>query len=233
MSPEERLAKVPFFAGLPPDNLALLGRGVRQRVYPPKTPIVFRGDPGGALFVILSGYVKIHGTTAAGEEVVFALLGEGEFFGEMSVIDEAPYSADVTAWEKTECLVLDSATLRSAINVAPPLAWALLRMLTQRLRNQNAVVESLARLDVKGRVADLLLRLAANHGEPTGSSTGAVRIALNLTHADIAAFVGATRESVSHTISSLRTSGYIKSDRETGRLVVVRPQELARLVAQR
>lgn len=248
MSLEEQLAKVPFFASLPGESLSPLAKRARQRVFAPKTTIVYRGDPGGSLFVILSGCVKVHGVMASGEEVLFALLKEGEFFGEMSMIDEAPYSADVTAWEKTECLVLDSPALWDAIEASPLLAKPLLRTLTQRLRDQNGVIESLATLDVKGRVMALLLRLATHHGvphqapgvAPTSPSGGEpdvplvpTRIDLNITHADIAAFVGATRERVSQTISSLRASGYIKTDTDTGRLVVNRPQQLARLLAQR
>lgn len=192
---------------------------MRCRRLPDSAPIVYRGDPAGALYIILSGQVKVHTATASGDEVILDILGPGDFFGEMSLLDGLPRSADVSALEPCELALLDGEALRETIEARPLVALALLRFLSVRLREQNEQMEMLMTRDVPGRVAGLLLHLADSQGRPMPSG-GQIRIEVTLTQSDIAAFVGATRERVSRSLSAFRAQGAIAWDKESSRWII-------------
>lgn len=214
------LGQVPLFSSLPPETLAALANRMRRRRLPDGSPIVFRGDPSGALYIILSGRVKVHTATLGGDEVILDVKGAGDFFGEMSLLDGLPRSADVSTLEPTELALLDGAALRETIEAQPSVAWAMLRFLSRRLREQNEEVEMLMTRDVAGRVATRLLKLAETQGEPLPDGKG-VRIAVSLTQSDIAALVGATRERVSRALTAFRSQGAISWDKGAGRWIIL------------
>ncbi len=215
----EQLGRVPLFSSLPPDALHTLAGRMRRRKLPSGTPIVYRGDPAGALYLILSGRVKVHSATASGDEIILAIKGPGDYFGEFSLLDGKPRAADVSALEATEIALLDGDALREILATRPAVSWALLLYLTARLRDQNAQLEMLMTRDVAGRVADLLLRLADTQGTVLADGQQ-VRIEVGLTQSDMAAFVGATRERVSRCLSAFRTQRAIAWDKERARWVV-------------
>ena len=221
------LRSVPLFADLDPDALTLLAARLRRRKLPGSTPVVYKGDPSGALYLIASGRVKVHQATTGGDEVILDVLGPGDFFGEMSLLDGQPRSADVSTLEPSELLLLGGDALRETIHQQPAVAWTLLRLLSQRLREQNAQSEMLMTRDVAGRVADRLLRLARSQGtlQPDGKS---IQLDVRLTQSDIAALVGATRERVSRALSAFRTSGAIAWNKETGCWLLKSPEMLAK-----
>jgi len=215
----EILKKVPLFAELGEDALTLLAARLRRRKMPAGTPVVYKGDPAGALYLIASGRVKVHQATAGGDEVILEVLGPGNFFGEMSLLDGQPRSADVSTLQATELLLLEGEALRQTITEQPAVAWALLRILSQRLRDQNDRAEMLMTRDVAGRVADRLLKLAQSQGTtlPDGKS---LRLDVSLTQSDIAALIGATRERVSRALTAFRKSGAILWDPNEGRWII-------------
>ena len=223
----EILKKVPLFAELGEDALALLAARLRHRKLPPGTPVVYKGDPAGPLYLIASGRVKVHQATAGGDEVILELLGPGNFFGDMSLLDGQPRSADVSTLAATELLLLEGEALRAIITEQPAVAWTLLRILSQRLRDQNDRAEMLMTRDVAGRVADRLLKLAASQGSalPDGKS---VRLDVCLTQSDIAALIGATRERVSRALTVFRKSGAIAWDKAGGCWIIRNPAALAK-----
>lgn len=213
------LRRIPLFSSLTPEALHTLAARMRRRRLPGGAPIVYRGDPAGALYVILAGQVKVHTATSSGDEVILDVQGPGDFFGEMSLLDGRPRSADVTTLEPCELALLDGDALRETVEAQPTVAWALLRFLSVRLREQNEQMEMLMTRDVAGRVAGLLLNLAESQGKtlPDGKL---VRIEVTLTQSDIAAFVGATRERVSRALSAFRTQGAISWDKTAGRWII-------------
>lgn len=216
---ETLLGRIPLFSSLTPEALCALAGRMRRRKLPGGAPVVYRGDPAGALYVILSGQVKVHTATASGSEVILDVQGPGAFFGEMSLLDGRPRSADVTTLSASELALLDGDALRETVEGQPAVAWALLRFLSVRLREQNDQMEMLMTRDVAGRVAGLLLNLADSQGKllPDGKR---VRVEVTLTQSDIAAFVGATRERVSRALSAFRTQGAIAWDKDAGRWIV-------------
>ncbi len=221
------LRRVPLFAELGEAALAALAARLRRRKVPAGTPVVYKGDPAGALYLIASGRVKVHQATAGGDEVILEVMGPGDFFGEMSLLDGQPRSADVSTLQATELLLLEGEALRETIQEQPAVAWTLLRILSQRLRDQNDRAEMLMTRDVAGRVADRLLKLAASQGSllPDGKST---RLDVCLTQSDIAALIGATRERVSRALTAFRKSGAITWDKDGGCWVIRNPAALAK-----
>ena len=208
----EILRNVPLFAELDPPALNLLASQLRRRKLPGGTSVVYKGDASNALYLIASGRVKVHQATAGGDEVILDVKGAGDFFGEMSLLDGQPRSADVSTLEPSELLLLDGEALRDTITQQPTVAWTLLRLLSQRLRDQNEQTEVLMTRDVAGRVADKLLHLARSQGTllPDGKS---IRLDVRLTQGDLAALIGATRERVSRALTTFRKSGVIEWDK--------------------
>ena len=234
MTNQESLSLVPLFAGLTERDIAALAEQTRKKLYPAKQQILWSGEEGETLYIIVSGRVKVHCATESGSELTLAIMGPGEFFGELSLLDHSPRSADITAVEKTECVLLRSDALRDAIRQNPDLSWKLLAQLAGTIRSQNSCIESLATRDVSGRVALLMLRLAEQHGEtwsgigPRKSAQTGVRIKAKLTRAEIGTFVGATREHVTNIINEFVRLGYLTNDNDTGQLVVLKPADLLR-----
>ena len=221
------LRRVPLFASLSETALEALAKRLRRRKIAAATPIVYKGDPSGALYLIASGRVKVHQATMSGSEVILDVLGPGDFFGEMGLLDGQPRSADVIALDAVEVLLLEGDALRETITDQPAVAWTLLRILSQRLRDQNERAEMLMTRDVAGRVADCLLRLAKSQGTllPDGKST---RLDVTLTQRDIAALIGATRERVSSALSAFRASGAIGWDKTANRWIILKAAALSK-----
>ena len=217
---ENFLTQIFLFAGLPGDVLEVLAGRMRRRRYPADAPIVYRGDRSEALYVILSGRVKVHQATASGDDVIIDIKGAGDYFGEMALIEREPRSADVTTIEPSELAQMDGEDLRKVMEEQPAIAWALLRNLSQKVREQNERIEMLATRDVAGRVAATLLKLAASQGTALPPDSRRIRIEANLTQSDIAAIVGATRERVSRALSSFAKQGAILWDKGGKRWII-------------
>ena len=213
------LGRVPLFAALGEGALDALAARLRRRKLPGATPVVYKGDPAGALYLIAGGRVKVHQATASGGEVILHVMGPGDFFGDMSLLDGQPRSADVSTLEPTELLLLDGDALREIVTAQPAVAWTLLRILSERVRDQNNQMEMLMTRDVAGRVADRLLTLARSQGTPLPDGKS-IRIDVSLTQSDIAALIGATRERVSRALTAFRTSGAIVWDKDTSHWII-------------
>jgi CRP/FNR family transcriptional regulator, cyclic AMP receptor protein len=199
------LLKVPLFSQLQPTELERVTEITRERTYPKNSVILFEDDPGDALYVVAQGQVKVVLIGEDGREVILSVLGEGEFFGEMALIDDEPRSAHVIAMEDSTMLVLRREEFEGILKQTPSIALALLRELSRRLRRVDEKVGSLVLLDVNGRVAQLLLDLA--------DEAGSNRITRRLTHHTIAQMIGSSRETVSRTMRELVEKGYIEVSR--------------------
>jgi CRP/FNR family cyclic AMP-dependent transcriptional regulator len=206
----EFLATVPLFKGLDPAELARFGELLREKSYPKGSVILFEDDPGDALFVVRAGRVKVVLVAEDGREVILGLLGVGEHFGELSLIDDQPRSAHVIAMEESTLLVLRRDDFRRRVEQSPSVAWSLLTELSRRLRRADGKIGSLVLLDVPGRIARMLLD-AADEGKNE-------LIEKPLTHQTIAHLIGASRETVSRAMREFQDSGWITTDRRRIRL---------------
>ena len=179
---------------------------MRERSYPKGSVILFEDDPGDALYLVASGQVKVVLIGEDGREVILSVLGEGAFFGEMALLDDEPRSAHVIAMEDSIVLALRREDFRARLRASPEVAIALLKELSRRLRRADDQIGSLVLLDVGGRVAELLVRLA--------DEEGADRITRKLTHATIAQMIGSSRETVSRTMRDLQDKNLVAVTRQ-------------------
>jgi CRP/FNR family cyclic AMP-dependent transcriptional regulator len=158
------LGTVPLFSGLDRSNLESFAELTRERSYPRGSVILFENDPGDSLFIVRSGRVKVVLIGEDGREVILGVLGVGQHFGELALIDEQPRSAHVIAMEDASLIVLRREDFRKRVEENPAVAWSLLMEMSRRLRRADDKIGGLVLLDVPGRIARLLLDLSEESG---------------------------------------------------------------------
>lgn len=215
MSWGAELARTALFAEIDHAVLDTIAEKAVHRRYRKGSVIFVQGEQGDRCFAIVEGAVKISAYHPDGREAVMAVLGPGDVFGELSLFEQSPRSADAAAIEDTQLLSLDSASVTDAIAAHPQLGLSLLRVLGRRLRLTNEALQDIAFFDVPGRVARRLADLAEAHGV---QQTEGTLIDLPLSQESLAQMVGATRESVNKALSALRRRGLV--DRIGRRYVV-------------
>jgi len=206
------LNQISLFTGLTEAQSDWLRPRLSMRVFPKNRDIIVAGMPGEAVYVILSGTVKVYIQQFDGEEVTVAILGPGDPVGEMSVIDRSERSASVITLEETCVLCMDAPDFKEALANIPILAQNLIRILNSRLRISTEQIQALAALDVYQRVIRQLLFFASRYGRPEAS--GEIVIPIRLTQPDLSRLVGASRKRVNQAIVELKRSGWIMVDRD-------------------
>jgi len=173
-----------------------------------KNGIVFLEDEeGAALFIIISGKVKIVRTDDEGGEVILSILGEGDFFGEMAILDGLPRSATVVSIDNSELFMIHRRDFLQVIEKSPQVAVSLLRELTRRLRKADEQIKSLSLKDAVGRVANVILQLADDSGK---IKKGQVIIPDFPLQQDLANMAGTSRETISRTIHQFIREGLLE-----------------------
>lgn len=210
------LEKVPLFSGLSDSAYDHLTQVTTRKSYPKDTTLVEENEMGETMYMIISGKVKVTNIGPDGKEVILSVLGGGEFFGEMSLLDHEPRSATVVTMEKTEMMLLRRKDFLNLLENNKEILSKLLATLSSRLRHANAQIKSLALLDVLGRIARLFLDLADKHGRKLLDGSVVFR---RPTHQEIASMVGTSRETVSRMIGDLSRDGYIKI---SGKDIIIR-----------
>lgn len=221
MSPRDLLLRSPLFSQLAPAELEKVVALLRRRRYRAGEPVFREGDPGTALYVVDTGEIRILLGGADGKEVVLSLLGSGEFFGELALLDGEPRSADAVATAPTEVLVLPRDDFLRLLREVPAVSINMLAALSRRFRRTDRLVHDAAFSDVRTRVTRLLLELADTHGR---LGPGGVTIGPRLTQGDLASMVGATRESVNKVLRSYAAQGLLRHER--GRLALINVERL-------
>jgi CRP/FNR family cyclic AMP-dependent transcriptional regulator len=204
------LRTIPLFEGVPEADLRALAERTVTRSYPKHAILVTEGDESDSLYLILTGRVKVYLSDESGKELILAIKGPGQYFGEM-VLDSQPRSASVMTLEPAQFAVLSRADFRAFLLCHPDVALQVIQNLIRVARGLNQNVRSLAMLDVYGRVARILLELAVEQG-------GKLVIPEKLTQKDIAARVGASREMINRILRDLTTGGYVTI--EGGRITI-------------
>jgi CRP/FNR family transcriptional regulator, cyclic AMP receptor protein len=208
-----RLAAVPIFSGTSVEDLETLSGLVQYRRFPRGALVVGQNEHGTAMFLLISGRVKISLASPEGKELVLNYLEAPTHFGEMSLVDNEPRSADAIAVTDVELLSIDADDLSAVIQVQPRLALSLIATLSHRLRQTNGRLEDMAFHDATHRVMRVVLNVAT-----AGLETRGVPIIQGMTHYDIATLAGTSRETASRVVSSLARRGIVKT---SGRQIIV------------
>lgn len=219
----ELLARVGLFADLSTSEREGLANLMRPRRYAKDEVIYLKGDPGTAFYVIASGRVKIALTSPDGKELILRRFGAGDFHGELALLDDEPRSADAIATEPSILLVLQRDAFRQFLAEHPAVATKLLGTISHYLRRNAELIQDATFLDVPARLARILLELAGAPGADELPPPGAV-IPDRMKQGELAALVGATRESVNKWLGSFEKQGLIRF--EKGQITLLKPAGL-------
>ena len=196
------LKAVPFFTQLSEAELEMLRSLAAEKHYPKNAVVLTEGEMGDSLYLIQSGKVKVFIGDQEGREMILKILGPGDFYGEMSMIDKQPRSASITTLESSVFRVLSHAAFEKCVEKIPRIASMVMRVLAQRVREADKKIGTLAMMDVYGRVASTLLELAVY-------DNGKMMVSEKLSQQDLANMVGASREMVNRILKDLAERGFI------------------------
>ena len=213
------LRRVPLFEGLTDEDLEAIAKVTVSRSYDKDQIIILAEEEGDALFIIDSGQVKVSIVSEDGREVILSLLGDGAVFGELSLLDGKPRSANVVATENSALYMVRRADFLQLIYKVPKISIALLAELAARLRRTDRKIEGLALLDVTSRISETLLQLATDQGEQREEG---IHLPARPTHQQLANMSGTTRETVSRVLKRLESQGYIVTK---GRTITILKEE--------
>jgi CRP/FNR family transcriptional regulator, cyclic AMP receptor protein len=220
LSKLELIRRVPLFSMLTSSQAEAVADAVTNRRFKRGDNVVEQGKKTDALFILLTGRARVVTTDSRGREVILATLNPGDHLGEMSLIDNEPHSATVRAEVQTDTLVLGRAEFARCLPENSTMAYAVMRGLVQRLRNADRKIESLALMDVYGRVARALLECAREERD------GVLVVRDKISRQDIAKMIGASREMVSRVMKDIEERGYIETMEDGSILVRSRMTDL-------
>lgn len=198
------LRRVPLFSLLTVAQAEVISGAVIKRRFKRGEALVEQGQKSNALFILLTGRARVMTSDSRGREVILATLAQGDYLGEMSIIDNEPHSATVRAEVQTDVLMLGRAEFARCLTENASMSLVVMRGLVKRLRHADRKIESLALLDVYGRVAHALLDFAVPDAQ------GQLIIKEKISRQDVAKMVGASREMVSRVMKDLEERGFIE-----------------------
>jgi CRP-like cAMP-binding protein len=201
------LRAIPMFSGVSDDVLESIASLLIERRFPKHKTIVEEGAPGDYMYIIVEGRVKVTKLSGDGREKILELLEVGDFFGEMSLFDDAPRSASVKGLSQVRILALARNDFLRLLARSPDLALSVIQELTRRLRQVDEQASSLSFQRVKERTMGLLVRLAREEPGQEGRRKTPV-----LTHQQIADMIGTSRETVTRAIKGLKADGWLEQD---------------------
>lgn len=207
------LSNIDFFEDLSQQALLNLSHLMKEVHYKKDSIIINQGEETRSLFIIESGRIKVTALNEEGHQTVFSFLQQDEYFGELSLIDEAPRSATIIAVEDTDVLVLSHSQFYSFLNSHPEANWSLFKALTARIRDMDDTISTLTSKDIYGRLA------ARIYKEAKGKINGYL-VTRKLTHQDLAEMIGCSREMVSRIFKRLKNEGYIKVEEK--RIIIIK-----------
>ncbi len=193
---------IELFANLPEEGRQVLAKHATTRMFKKNTIVMSAGDQTDSLYVVVSGRVKIYLDDARGREITLRTIGPGGSFGELAVLSEGPRAANVSTLAESRLSVISKDDFMRCLHDNPTIAFMIIRLLVERVRDMTEDVSTLALLDVYGRVAKALTRNSTERDDG--------KLLTNpMTHQDIANIVGSSREMVTRILKDLKTGGYI------------------------
>lgn len=201
------LAGTQMFQGVPPAQLDELARKARGLKLGAREILFSKGDPGDRLYLVAKGRVRVGVVSAEGREVTYALIGPGQMFGEIAVLDGGERTADATAVEPSELLAFERRDVLAVIRANPDYALRLIEILCSRMRHADELLEDIFFLSLPGRLAKQLLNLGDQIGErPAKGEKG---VTIRMSQQAVADHMGISRESVNKVLSKWEQSGIV------------------------
>lgn len=225
MSGPKVLKKIPFLSALAPEHLREVYRIAREVELRAGQPVFAKRQDADAMFIVLSGRVKIFTDSAGKKRKTFAYLTEGDFFGEMALVEDVTRTASAAAVEPSRLLLIGKKDFTRLLESDGKLALYLLKTVCARLRRANEEIEGMLFRNILGRVAKVVLEQAKRAGEPF---EGGLALRQRFTQQELADLVGTTREPLTRALSSLRRAGLVATTPD-GRYAVPAPEKLAGL----
>ena len=220
------LKKVPLFAEFSDEDRTTVASLMIARHYPKHSVLVYEGDPGDALFIVVNGNVAVTRVSNDGKETILTILREGDFFGEMGVLDGSPRSATIKSLRDVDVAILARKDFLDLLAKSPAMSLSLVLALSSRLRETNQAIQAAAYQDIRTRLASLLIHLSKNFGEPADNGT---RLTLRLTNQEMANMIGTTRETVNRMLNRFWDEKLI--DMRTANIVITDMPKLKTIVA--
>lgn len=209
----ELLCRVPLFSALTPTQAASIADAIVKKRFKRAETVVEQGKKSDALYIILAGRARVMSTDSRGREVILATLQPGDYIGEMSLIDDEPHSATVRTEVQTDMLMLGREAFGRCLPEGSSMSYNIMRGLVTRLRHADRKIESLALMDVYGRVARSLLEFAVDDG------AGNLKVRDKISRQDLAKMVGASREMVSRVMKDLEERGFVQTQPDGSMIV--------------
>jgi CRP/FNR family cyclic AMP-dependent transcriptional regulator len=218
------MARSPLFRGIDDDELTRIAYTMVRRRFRRGEVIFHESDPGDSLHVVVEGRVKITRESTEGEEAIVVVLAPGDTFGELVLLDGAPRSATATAMDPTETMTLPRSSFAALVDGESPFRWRVLAGVAQRVRRLTDQLAEVHFLDMSGRLALQLTRLAE---EAAPGARTDIRLSRTLTQSDLGAMVGGTRQRMNQILGDFQVEGLITVD--AGSITI---RDLARLRAR-
>jgi CRP/FNR family cyclic AMP-dependent transcriptional regulator len=207
------LRKHPIFSDLEPAAFDQLCRYAKLTTLKRGATIFSKGDAGNSLFAVISGTVKISSSSAEGRSAILNLIGSGEVFGEVALLDGLSRTTDAIANSDCELFVIDRREFIPFVQSQPALAMKFIELLCARLRWTSEQVEQVILQDLPGRLASALIRLTEKHQRsPAGRS-------ITITQQEISEMVGMSRESINKQLRAWAARNWVRL--EHGAIVVL------------
>ena len=210
------LKYIPLFSELAEEDLKEIVKLAVRQIYKKDNMILIEEEIGSTMFIILDGRVKISRISEDGREVILSILSEGDFFGEMSILDGQNRSANVVTLEDSRIMIVRREDFLKMLRDYPQIAINLLKELAHRLRRSDSQIKSLSLQNATGKVASTLLRIADDSGK---IHMGQVEIPRLPPQQDLANMAGTSRETISRVLKTLSKQGYLK--KEGSRLIIL------------
>jgi CRP/FNR family transcriptional regulator, cyclic AMP receptor protein len=220
------LKKVPLFSEFSDEDRATVASLMIARHYPKHAVLVYEGDPGDALFIVVDGNVAVTRVSNDGKETILTILREGDFFGEMGVLDGSPRSATIKSLRDVDVAILPRSDFLNLLAKSPAMSLSLILALSSRLRETNQAIQAASYQDIRTRLASLLIHLSKNFGEDAENGT---RLTLRLTNQEMANMIGTTRETVNRMLNRFWDEKLI--DMRTANIVITEMDKLKAIVA--
>ena len=220
---DQLISVVPFFRDLPQDSSKRATANLVTRLHPANRVIVLENDWGGAVYFILEGWLKIRTYNSEGKEITLNVIGNGEVFGEMAVLDEVPRSTDVITLTQAKVCSIPAQDFLHLLNTEPQAGILLSRLITKRLRQINRRLCA-RESDSLSRIVDTLLFLAEGQGKKQDNTI----VIPNLPHRELSSISGLARETVTRSLIKLEKKGLIK--RELKNLIILDLHGLENLI---